>query len=161
MFDLKRILVPVDFSAESELALQAAIVMAQASKQARIYLLHALSVFVDPSYLVDWTEDLVELRWNQAKQEMVRMEKMIPKAIRHVSLIRRGRVADEIRWACEEKSINMVVMTTRSRRGMAQIVHHNTSDEVTRLVSCPVLVLHMNTKAPATDGKSAAAVSSA
>lgn len=144
MFHLKRILVPVDFSDESELALRSAVITAQAEQGSRIYLLHVLPLVVDPAYLTNWSEDLVMLREKEARKELARFAAKIPNSVRRISVLRRGKVVDQIRWLCEERSIDVVFMVNRGRHGVGRLVNPNASEEAVRILSCPVVVLHLN-----------------
>ena len=139
---LKRILVPTDFSKDSALALKGAIMIAEATKDSTIFLLHVLPPAVDSVYSVE--ENLVELRWDQAKKELAGWKRKVPRKIPCVTLFRKGRAALVISRVCQEESINLIVMTTHGRQGLSRIVHPNASEETVRLAPCPVLILPIN-----------------
>jgi nucleotide-binding universal stress UspA family protein len=144
MMHFKRILVPTDFSEGSVPALKTAIALAEVEPGSTIFILHVLSRVVDTSYTVNWTEDLIQLRINQAKKDLLEWRKKVPISIRRVAILGKGRLAEEIHRVCKEESIDLVIMTTRGRRGVARIIHPNASEKTVRLAPCPVLVLPLN-----------------
>jgi nucleotide-binding universal stress UspA family protein len=144
MMRFKRILVPTNFSKESDFALQGAIQLAKEQPSAVIYLLHVLPCVVDAMYLTSWTDDVSGLRWHEASKELAAWKAKIPNDIAVVELLKIGPLSERIALACKENDIDLVVMTSNERRGLARIFHHNVSEEVVRVAPCPVLVLHMN-----------------
>jgi nucleotide-binding universal stress UspA family protein len=146
MFDLKRILVPVDFSEESEFALEWAVKLGAQEKTATIFLVHVLPYVLDPTYLMNWTDDLVGFRWDQAKKDLVEWTKKVPRSIPCFPILCKGGIGEQIQRVCDEKKVDLVIMTSRERRGLARIIHPNASEATVRLVSCPVLVLHRKQK---------------
>lgn len=153
MMNCNRLLVPIDFSKEAELALEWAVKLAREEKAPSIYLLHVLPYVVDPTYLTGWTVDLVGLRWDEAKKDLAQWREKVPSTIPCFPLLQKGSVAKEIERACNEKAIDLVIMTTRERRGVARVIKPNASEETVRLAPCPVLVLHLNKKTTASVAK--------
>ena len=141
-----RLLVPVDFSEESAMALEWAVRLALQESKPTIYLLYVLPYVIDPTYLVGWTDDLVGLRMREAERDLMEWQTKIPKHIPSIALLRKGRVAEEIAHVCHEKAIDMVIMTTRERRGIERAIHPNASEKTVHAVRCPVLILHLNSK---------------
>lgn len=143
--NIMRILVPVDFSEESELALQWATTVAAKSRGATIYLLHVSPSVADPEaegfagvgYLMEETE---------AKKTMQEWLQNLPGDILGFPLFVKGRIPEAIERVCREKSIDLVIMTTRGRRGMRPLLPDSTTEETVRVAPCPVLVLHRNSK---------------
>lgn len=144
MTNCNRVLVPVDFSTDAALALDWAIRIAKEERNPTIYLLHVLPYMVDPTYLMGWTDDMVGLRYMEAERELVRWQNKIPEKMSSISLLKKGDIAGEVAAVADEKAINLVVMTTRERRGLSRIPRPNISEDVVRLALCTVLVLHLN-----------------
>lgn len=149
MYNAKRILVPVDFSSESELALDWAVRIAQGEPDALIQLCHVYpGVFapVGPEALgFDYAAfEAAERKSLEAK--MRRLQRRVPKEIFTACSLVKGAIAEEIRRLCEKKVIDLVVMTTHGRRGLSRLLHGSTTEETARLAPCPVLVLHLNKK---------------
>jgi nucleotide-binding universal stress UspA family protein len=146
MIKYNRILVPIDFSPASELALEWAIKLAKEADAPMIYLTHILPYTVDVNYLLGWTDDTTGLRWEQAEQDLMHWQSKVPASIPSVATLQKGNVADEVAKISWDKGIDLIVMTSRERRNSARIVRQNASEETVRLASCPVLVLHLNRK---------------
>ncbi len=148
-----RILVPVDFSKGSELAFEWAMLLASKSRGATIYLLH-----VSPSKAKQEAQGFAGVGYlmeeKDAKKAMEESLKNLPGGVVGFSLFAKGRIPDVIEKICQEKSIDLVIMTTRGRRGMQVMRPDSTTEETVRIAPCPVLVLHQNSKTPV--GKPAA-----
>ena len=142
---IMRILVPVDFSQGSELALEWATLLASKARGATIYLLHVTPSkaeeeaqgFAGVGYLMEKTE---------AKKLMSEWVKNLPPEILSFPLFMKGSIPGVVERVCQEKSIDLVIMTTRGRRGMQALLPHSTTEETVRVAPCPVLVLHRNAK---------------
>ncbi len=143
-----RILVPVDFSKGSELAFDWAMLLASKSRGATIYLLH-----VSPSKAEQKAQGFAGVGYlmeeEQAKKAMEESLKNLPGGVVGFSLFAKGRIPEVIEKLCQEKSIDLVIMTTRGRRGMEPLLPDSTTEETVRVAPCPVLVLHQNSKIPA------------
>jgi nucleotide-binding universal stress UspA family protein len=145
MFKPSRFLVPVDFSQESELALEWAVMMAQANAESTIHLLHIVHSEIlvpgsnEPNTLIYLTTER-----EVAEKRLREWAKKIPESIRSVCSVKEGRVSEEIGDYCGEWGIDLVIMTTQGRRGLTHIVHGSVTEATVRLVRCPVLVLHLN-----------------
>ncbi len=144
MMNCKRILVPVDFSAKAELALEWAVRLAKEEQSPMIYLLHVLPYIADPTYLIGWTDDCAGFRWDQAEHDLMQWQEKIPRSIPSIALLRKGKISETIATICKEKAIDLVVMTNHERRIISRVIRPSTSEETTRLACCPVLVLHLN-----------------
>ncbi len=143
-----RILVPVDFSKGSELALQWAALLAGKTRGTTIYLLH-----VSPSKVEQEGQGFAGMGYlmeeEEAKKTMEKWLKELPGGVVGFSLFAKGRIPEIIEKLCLEKSIDLVIMTTRGRRGMQTLLPDSSTEETVRVAPCPVLVLHQNSKTPA------------
>lgn len=154
MFKLKRILVPVDFSPESSLALDWAILLAKNERGAHIELCHVLPNITPAgpdAIAFDYTVAL-EKEKKAIQRKLNVLKSRIPKTLSSSYVIGRGSIAREIERYCEQMTIDLVVMTTHGRRGLSRFLHGSTTEETSRLVPCPVLVLHLNSATCETAG---------
>lgn len=147
MFKAKRILVPVDFSRESEIALDWAVMMAKDSPDTTIELCHVVPEVFAPigpeAVAFDYARmEAAEIK--AAEEKLQKVQARIPQAIYTAYTVGKGRIAMEIERLCKEKAIDLIVMTTHGRRGLARFLQGSTTEEVARLAPCPVLVLHLN-----------------
>jgi nucleotide-binding universal stress UspA family protein len=143
MFGMKRILVPVDFSPESALALEWGVKLAGATEGATIYLLHidGEPIPVDSPELRD---QVVAFDRAEARRQLEAWQTRVPPSLAAVVLSRIGEIAEQIHRVCDEHAIELVVLTTHGREGLSRIFHPNAAEKIVRTAPCPVLVLHMN-----------------
>lgn len=144
---LQRILVPVDFTRESELALEWAIRLVSNDSQSVIFLLHVLSeppIPHDPLYERYWGECWIVKEWDEAKKKIEQWRQHVPSTISSVALTVKGDLAREVCFFCLKERIDLVVMTTHGRHGLTRVIKPNLSEKVVRIAPSPVLVLHLN-----------------
>lgn len=149
MYNAKRILVPVDFSPESELALEWAVTIASGQPDAFIQLCHVFSGVVAPVGPEAFGFDYAGFEAAERKsleQKLRRFQRRIPKTILSSCILIKGSIAEEIERLCKKKVIDLIVMTTHGRRGLSRLLHGSATEETERLAPCPVLVLHLNAK---------------
>lgn len=147
MFKAKRILVPVDFSMESVLAVEWAVMLAKDDPDATIELCHVISNViapVGPDAIAFGYNDVLDAQEKTAKRGLEELQSRIPKKIFSAYTIAQGSIAAEVARLSQQKGIDMVVMTTQGRRGLSHILQGSTTEETVRLAPCPVLVLHLN-----------------
>lgn len=147
MMTAKRILVPVDFSEQSDLALEWAVKIARGNSLARIELLHVMpEVFapIGPEAVAFDYGRLEAAEKASAESQMRRMQEVIPTGMTSDYTVVKGAVSTEIARVCGEREIDLVLMTTRGRRGLTRFIEGSTTEETVRLAPCPVLVLHLN-----------------
>jgi nucleotide-binding universal stress UspA family protein len=138
---LKRILVPVDFSACSTKALQYAAVFAK-QFGAEILLLHV----VQPPVYMEGTAVAVAPISEESAREAASMElaqlrgKEVPKLDTKTS-VRIGKPYLEIIRAADEMNADFIVIGTHGRSGLARMFLGSTSERVVRHAPCPVMVV--------------------
>ncbi len=145
MKDILRVLVPIDFSKESEFALEWAQAVTQGKTGATVYLMHVLPLSAKPGQSgVASTAYDMELR--EIKEKMAQWQTRMPADLLCFPMYVTGHIPEAVTRICEEKNIDLVIMTTRGRRGLTHILEGSTTEETVRLAPCPVLVLHLNEK---------------
>jgi nucleotide-binding universal stress UspA family protein len=141
MIDLQRILVPTDFSETSEAALRYGAELARRFS-ARLFLLHV------PEHPVGAAEtehptDLLETMQNTADD---RLPYLLSEAERHElrpeCAMRLGTPWEEIVRHAEEHDIDLIVMGTHGRQGLARVLLGSVAETVLRKAPCPVLTVH-------------------
>ncbi len=149
MLNVSRILVPVDFSAESDLALNWAIRLAQEESSPLIVLCHVLPRItpVGPEAMSLPSVEYVRAERKAIEKKLHSLQMRIPSGVSSSWVIKTGPTAYEIVQVCQEKSADLAIMTTHGRRGLSHMLQGSTSEEVVRLAPCPVLVLHLNAAA--------------
>jgi nucleotide-binding universal stress UspA family protein len=141
---IKRILCPTDFSESAAHALTYATSFAQ-QYGATIYLLHVIepitvvpALYLDPTMTYEDRPDLMETigqLLNEAIPEEVRAKVEVKQ------MIRRGAPFLEIVRAAREESVDLIVIATHGRTGLAHVLLGSTAERVVRKAPCPVLTV--------------------
>ena len=141
MIRLKRILVPTDFSETSQVAVKYGIALARAFK-AQLYLLHVpergeVSGVEHPIGLADTMDQ------NPAGEQLstVLTEEEMAE-LRPERIVRNGKPYNEIVRYSQENDIDLIVMGTHGREGVARVLIGSVAETVVRRSPCPVLTVH-------------------
>jgi universal stress protein A len=135
-FKLKKILVPVDFSDCFKKALQYAIPFAR-QFDAELKLLHVVEPY--PAVPEMGPVDVETLQVGRAQLEALR--RAIGEAVPASTLLRTGVPNIEIVQAAKELGIDLIILSTHGRTGLAHILLGSTAERVIRHAPCPVLVV--------------------
>jgi nucleotide-binding universal stress UspA family protein len=148
-FQLKKILVPVDFSETGMLALEHAGHMAGLAK-ADLLLLHVLPVnqyhfeIPEPELHIenyDRVNAIVEDRLNDAV-EMVRQRY----GVKATSMSARGSVSREVSGIAAEENIDLIIMGTHGAKGFEEMFIGSNAHKVVSMVKCPVITVQTHAK---------------
>lgn len=138
MFDVRTILVPVDFSACSLAALEHAVAMA-APRRATIHVLHVVDPLasglgevgpIATGVLTRFRDRLIRLTMSPVVREA--------KAEVHLAV---GSVEDEILDMVDRERVDVIVMGTHGRSGWGHALLGGTTERVVRRAQCPVLTV--------------------
>jgi nucleotide-binding universal stress UspA family protein len=154
------ILVPTDFSPGSKRALAYAIQLAEAFA-ASLHVIHVLEdAFAMAGYLEMYAPpgDYMEAVARQAGVELEAQLTPEQKTRYSAALcVRTGRPSNEIlAYLAEHPEIDLVVMATAGRGGVARFMMGSVTDRVVRAAPCPVLTLHPHDHVVANAGDRAA-----
>lgn len=145
--DIKRILVPVDFSECSTAALRYA---AGIAKQfgASLDVLHVLELphYVIPDVLVEVPgerkQTLTEFARSEASKDLHKqLSELEGAGIEVHSRLKAGYPRDEILTTAEEGHYHLVVMGTHGRTGLSHLFLGSVAEQVVRRSSVPVLTI--------------------
>lgn len=141
--NIQQILVPHDFSETAEHALAYALALAERFG-ARVTVLHAYEV---PSYgYPDAVAASYEFSSAMERAAAVALKGVEDRARRPNitldTLLRRGTPWVEIAAAAKERKVDMIVMGTHGRRGVARALLGSVAEKVVRTAPCPVLTVH-------------------
>ena len=140
---IKRILVPTDFSADAAAALSYALRFAQPFG-ASVHLLH---VVADPLAAGAWssavyTAEIAGLHINLVRDAEQRLQQeAAEKGVPIATEVRTGDAAHAVLDVASQKGIDLIVMGTHGRTGLAHLVMGSVAERVVRLAPCPVLTL--------------------
>ena len=143
MLDIKRILVPVDFSANSEVALDYARAMARRFGAA-LHLVHVCEVPEMANgpmegYVFrysDWGQRLGD----EAERRLIKLEKQLPDVKVYTEVLF-GNPARCIVTAAAVDRTDLIVMGTHGRGPLMHVLMGNVAERVVRTAPCPVLTL--------------------
>lgn len=145
-FAVSRVLVPMDFSPHSEVALRYATALAN-RLGASLEILHVVE---DPIAPRAWGSeipipDLSELRRNviaDAERQLEQYRAITEGShVRTVTTVRTGQPAHTIAAYAQAGAIDLIVMGTHGRGGLAHLFMGSVAECVVRQAACPVLTL--------------------
>ena len=136
---VRNILVPIDFSAGAEYALDYACMLA-GKLDATVHLVNALGAAL-PELTVSLSESVIATARDANRASL---EKLV--AARGTSRFGKRTVAsgdprDAILAAAEDVAADLIVMGTHGRRGIARFVIGSVAENVVRRAPCPVLTV--------------------
>jgi nucleotide-binding universal stress UspA family protein len=138
-----KILVPVDFSPSSQIALDMSMDLAQ-HFHAEIYLVNVIPFFPVTTF-PDFVPDepfLLEAR-KQAERNLAKCQAILTaKGIKTKSIVEVGNdVVDNILDVVEREHIDLVVISTHGISGWHPLIFGSIASKVVKLVQCPLLLL--------------------
>ena len=141
MIDLKRILVPTDFSETSEAALRYGVELARRFK-ARLYLLH-VPEHPGQAAAAEYPIGIFETMQNAAHDRLWHLlSDAETRELKPECAMRIGAPADEIVRHAREHEVDLIVMGTHGRQGIARVLIGSVAETVVRKAPCPVLTVH-------------------
>jgi nucleotide-binding universal stress UspA family protein len=138
IFNLKKILVPVDFSDCSNKALVYATALAK-QFEAELTLMHVVEIYPGPPELILPEPNLYASQCGRKNLEVLRL------AVGHAApcevLLRTGVPHSEITLAAKELESDLIILSTHGHTGVARVILGSTAERVVRHAPCPVLVV--------------------
>jgi len=145
MNEIKKILVPVDFSENSRKILQSAVMLA-GKFQAHLSVVFVVQSFDDYSGffvphipIAQFEEEMVQAA--QQKMAAFVAENLDP-AVTHDAMVLRGDVANEILRYAEDGGVDLIVMGTHGYKGLEKVLFGSVAEKVVKLAPCPVLTIN-------------------
>jgi len=133
----KCVVVPVDFSDESFVALDTALELAA---PASVHIVYVLPVLDPAEPGVIWTTVDNSSRTRHAEDAM--RERLADEKHQGVSIeVRFGDPGSEIAHFAQEKNAELIVLPSHGRTGLSRLLIGSVAEKVVRLAHCPVLVL--------------------
>ena len=138
----QHILVPVDFSADAERALDCAIGLAQ-QFQARLTLLHV--IYLPEAAEVNLAAYLRKVEAEMEQEMAVRRKRAADAGVAVDARIVRGVPSPKIVEAAAKQQVDLIVMGTHGRTGLQHLLIGSVAERVIRLTPCPVMVVPRET----------------
>lgn len=147
MFAPKRILVPTDFSDDSDEALKQALELAK-QYNSKVYLLHVVEPVTQCAgdYCLD-TANLKEIEASDIKhsEKMMRREldkySGIHQGVEVISDVREGDLADEILKEQEERGVDLIVMPSHGKTNFLKRLMGSISEKIMEEAKSDVLLV--------------------
>ncbi len=147
MFQPKKILVPTDFSDNSDRAFHMALSIAS-RYQARVFLLHVINGLIHhyvedycvDKYIVDRVINESIVFSNEKLQEKIDKIHDVGN-VKVISDVRRGQPYEEILKEASERKIDLVVIASHGRTNLKKYVMGSVAEKVMKESKCPVLLI--------------------
>lgn len=140
-FNLKRILVPVDFSSYSKKSIEYAQSLASRFDTDLSYL-HVIENDVHPSLYAAGVNNIFEIDPELPGRANKKLQKFVGIPENGVSYeVIQGNVHKQICGFSEKMNADLIVMATRGLTGLDHILLGSTAERVVRLAKCPVMTV--------------------
>ncbi|MFA7347906.1 MAG: universal stress protein [Desulfurivibrionaceae bacterium] len=145
MNEIKKILVPVDFSENSQKILRTAVDFA-AKFKAEVAIVFVVQSFDDYSGFFVPHMPIIQLEEEMVKSAKEKMKSFVAEtlngSVSHVTAILSGDVVEEInRFAGQEKA-DLIVMGTHGYKGLDKILFGSVAEKIVKTAPCPVLTIN-------------------
>jgi|GEM_PF-101427 nucleotide-binding universal stress UspA family protein len=148
-FEIKRILVPTDFSKTGMLAIEHAAFLAKLSK-AHLYLLHIVESFeyayseYEPEIMVKDLEGIQEAVTEKLERLAASLENQYE--INVTALVNNGQPASGISQTGKDQHIDLIVMGTHGAKGFEELIIGSNAHRVVNHAPCPVITVQSSAK---------------
>ena len=142
--NIKKVLVPIDFSDYSKAALRYAVNFAQMFNSEMILVYVVEPVIYPPDFSMGQIAiPSVNTEWDtKAKEELEKLAATeIPKNIKVTTTIKTGKPFLEIIDTASELDTDIIIIATHGHTGVEHILFGSTAEKVVRKAPCPVLTL--------------------
>lgn len=138
---IKTILVPVDFSETSPLAIRHAKELGHLFKAA-LALLYVVEKVPYPYFHVPSESNFVQRQLDRAREALAKLaDETLGGAIRYTTSVRSGRSATEILKHAREQDAGLLVIGTHGLGAVERLLLGSTAEQVIREAPCPVFVV--------------------
>jgi nucleotide-binding universal stress UspA family protein len=144
MIEIKKILMPTDFSEYSQFALKYAVALAEGFK-AKLYVMHVCEHSVTgagpEAYHFSVPEFLADVEKNEKETLSQVVQEIQSKGIAAEGVFVTGRAYIDIVEKAKELDVDLITLATHGRKGFSHLVFGSTAEKVVRLAPCPVLTV--------------------
>ncbi|MFY9308218.1 MAG: universal stress protein [Bacteroidia bacterium] len=146
---IKKILVPLDFSKTGLLALEHAVFMARLHK-ADLYLLHTIEIsetmysIYNPAVIVRDMKEVEKIVLKELGELAAKIKKEHSLTVK--AFCSRGQVAVEIITAVKENDIDLVIMGTHGAKGFSELFIGSNAHKTVTMCPCPVITVQTHAK---------------
>jgi nucleotide-binding universal stress UspA family protein len=142
---IQKIIVPIDFSEDSERAARYAATLAR-RLDASLHLIHVLvEMPVSPGPLEYYTGESPEVREERYQRALSTITELAGSIAadptRCTTEVRSGRTAESIANAVVDYGADLVIMSTHGRTGLSHLLMGSVAERVIQTARCPVLAI--------------------
>ncbi|WP_350284869.1 universal stress protein [uncultured Croceitalea sp.] len=139
---MKNIIVPVDFSVQSEMALKAAAALAK-KKDSELFVLHMLELPPSITGTVDYIPAVQMVHLMKVTEDRFAkfLSKPYLKDVKVTPIIKHFKVLSEISDVAEKHDVDLIVMGSNGTDGLEEIFIGSNTERVVRNSDVPVLVI--------------------
>ena len=135
----EQILVPTDFSADADHALEHAIGLAR-QFQSRLTLLHVVYLYLPGSAEAGFPAYTAQLKREADQQLQGPRSRVEAAGVPFDAFTEMGVPADRIVEVAKDRQVDLIVMGTQGRTGLPHLLLGSVAERVARLAPCPVMV---------------------
>jgi nucleotide-binding universal stress UspA family protein len=142
---MKKIIVPIDFSEQSEYALEAATMLAK-KNNAEILVLHMLEIsnaVINKAENMKQMESLFFLKLAEKKFEEF-LDKEYLKGVKVTPIVKHFKVFSEVNEVAKENEADLIIMGSQGASGIKEVLIGSNTEKVVRHSEIPVLVIKHN-----------------
>ena len=144
MIEIKKILIPTDFSEYSQFALKYAVALAESFK-AKLYVMHVCEHSImgagPEAYHFSVPEFMAEVEKNEKETLEQIARELGSKGINVEPVFVTGRAYIDIVEKAKQLDVDLITLATHGRKGFGHFVFGSTAEKVVRLAPCPVLTV--------------------
>jgi universal stress protein A len=135
--NIHHILTPIDFSEHSKQAMTYAFELAE-KFGAKLSLLHVIEV---PVYAIEVYLPMQDLEQAARRELALLLPEAEASGVDVTRLVEMGVPSQKILETAAAEQVDMIVMATHGRTGLAHLVMGSVAERVVRMASCPVLTI--------------------
>jgi nucleotide-binding universal stress UspA family protein len=140
-YDPKVILVPIDFSKFSKIAVEHAMFFCRMFN-AKIIFLHIIEQAIHPAFYASSIESVFQLDPELKQRTLKKLAEFVDTSeIQPEYLVLEGKAYKEIVEITKEKNVDLVVMATQGLTGLDYFLMGSTAERVVRMAECSVLTI--------------------
>lgn len=143
--EIKKILVPVDFSENSVKIVQESLYFAESCK-AQLSFIFVVQSFEDYSGffvphmpIARFEEELLQ---SAEKKMQEYLEEHLPPGLPYHSKVVAGDVAEEIVGYAESEGFDLIIMGTHGYKGLEKVLFGSVAEKVVKIAPCPVTTIN-------------------
>jgi len=141
---IKRILVPVDFSEYSKIAIDRSITIAEEFK-AEIEFLHVVEMEEHPEFYKTSFQSILQTNPGLKRHIIKNLKKLTGKSIMKANYtVLEGKVYKEITKHAQQKHIDLIIMPAHGMSKLSHFLIGSNTERVVRVASCSVLTIRKN-----------------